>query len=137
MRSSNGGCSTRYSHRQYGQNRLYRNNGDGKFTYDRIGRGTIHIEFCTLSILGGVQPSRIAPIVRGAMTGATNDGFVQRLQMTVWPDDLGSWTWVDRRPNALARALEHGLQSIGELGPQAASILSPEFAARLAAAQRK
>lgn len=78
-------------------------NGDGQFTYDRIGRGTVHIENCTLSIIGGVQPSRIAPIVRGAMTGASNDGLVQRLQMAVWPDDVGSWTWVDRKPNALAR----------------------------------
>jgi hypothetical protein len=37
------------------------------------------------------------------MTGASNDGLVQRLQMAVWPDDVGSWTWVDRKPNALAR----------------------------------
>ncbi|MVT71067.1 DUF3987 domain-containing protein [Bradyrhizobium pachyrhizi] len=78
-------------------------NGDGHFTYDRIGRGTVHIENCTVSMIGGVQPSRIAPIVRGAMSGVTNDGLIQRLQMAVWPDDLGSWKWVDRSPNALAR----------------------------------
>jgi Protein of unknown function (DUF3987)/Domain of unknown function (DUF6371) len=78
-------------------------NGNGRFTYDRIGRGTVHIESCTVSIIGGVQPSRIAPIVRGAMCGASNDGLIQRLQMTVWPDDVGSWRWVDRKPNAAAR----------------------------------
>jgi len=78
-------------------------NGDGRFTYDRIGRGTVHIEHCTVSIIGGVQPSRIAPIVRGAMSGASNDGLIQRLQMVVWPDDIGSWRWVDRAPNTLAR----------------------------------
>jgi len=78
-------------------------NGDGKFTYDRIGRGTVHIENCTLSIIGGVQPARIAPLVRGAMTGVSDDGLIQRLQLTVWPDDLGSWTWTDRPPNASAR----------------------------------
>jgi hypothetical protein len=78
-------------------------NGDGRFVYDRIGRGTVHIKNCTVSIIGGVQPSRIAPIVRGAMSGASNDGLIQRLQMAVWPDDVGSWRWVDRRPNALAR----------------------------------
>jgi hypothetical protein len=50
-----------------------------------------------------VQPSRIAPIVRGAMSGTNNDGLIQRLQMTVWPDKIGSWEWVDRAPNALAR----------------------------------
>jgi hypothetical protein len=78
-------------------------NGDGRFTYDRIGRGTIHIENCTVSIIGGVQPSRIAPIVRGAMCGTSDDGLIQRLQMTVWPDDIGSWLWIDREPNQHAR----------------------------------
>jgi hypothetical protein len=78
-------------------------NGDGSFTYDRIGRGTVHIENCTVSIIGGVQPARIAPLVRGAMTGVTDHGLIQRLQMTVWPDDLPSWTWTDRTPNIRAR----------------------------------
>ena len=63
----------------------------------------MHIEHCTVSIIGGVQPSRIAPIVRGAISGASNDGLIQRLQMAVWPDDVGSWRWVDRNPNAPAR----------------------------------
>jgi hypothetical protein len=79
-------------------------NGNGRFTYDRIGRGTVQIENCTVSLVGGVQPSRIAPIVRGAMMGASNDGLIQRLQMAVWPDIIGSWRWVDRTPNALARS---------------------------------
>jgi hypothetical protein len=78
-------------------------NGNGRFTYDRIGRGTAHIENCTVSIIGGVQPSRIAPIVRGAISGASNDGLIQRLQMTVWPNDCGSWQWVDRKPDVAAR----------------------------------
>ena len=64
-------------------------NGDGRFTYDRIGRGTVHIENSTVSIIGGVQPSRIAPIVHGAMSGTGNDGLIERFQMTVWPDDPG------------------------------------------------
>jgi hypothetical protein len=91
-------------------------NGDGRFTYDRIGRGTIHIEHCTVGIIGGVQPSRIAPIVRGAMSGASNDGLVQRLQMAVWPDDIGSWRWVDRAPDTPARlAYEKVFRDLYEL----------------------
>jgi hypothetical protein len=78
-------------------------NGDGQFTYDRIGRGTVHIENCTLSIIGGVQPSRIAPLVRGAMSGSSDDGLVQRLQLAVWPDAVGKWEWIDRCPNEAAR----------------------------------
>lgn len=78
-------------------------NGDGSFTFDRIGRGTVHIENCTLGLIGGIQPSRLAPIVRGAVEGATDDGLIQRLQLAVWPDDIGSWKWTDRAPNRDAR----------------------------------
>lgn len=78
-------------------------NGDGSFTFDRIGRGTVRIEVCTVSIIGGVQPSRIIPLVRGAVSGSSNDGLLQRLQMTVWPDPSARWQWVDRSPDAAAR----------------------------------
>jgi hypothetical protein len=78
-------------------------NGSGRFTYDRIGRGTVHIANCTLNLIGGIQPSRIAPIVRGATTGATNDGLIQRLQLVVWPDGRKDWSWVDRHPSQLAK----------------------------------
>jgi hypothetical protein len=77
-------------------------NGDGRFVYDRIGRGTVHIDNCTVSMIGGLQPTRIAPLVRAALAGTNNDGLVQRLQMVVWPDDLGSWSWVDRSPDLRA-----------------------------------
>jgi hypothetical protein len=33
-------------------------NGDGSFTYDRIGRGTLHIAGACLSVLGSIQPGR-------------------------------------------------------------------------------
>ncbi|EJF90366.1 YfjI family protein [Bartonella tamiae] len=78
-------------------------NGDGQFTYDRIGRGTVHIQNATLSMIGGIQPSRIAPIVSNAMTGKGDDGLVQRLQMAVWPDDVHDWQWTDRLPDRDAR----------------------------------
>lgn len=77
--------------------------GNGSFTYDRIGRGTVVIESCCLSMIGGIQPSRIAPLVRGAITGQLDDGLVQRLQLAVWPDDHREWTLVDRLPNKAAR----------------------------------
>lgn len=107
-------------------------NGDGRFTYDRIGRGTVHIDNCTVSIIGGVQPSRIAPIVRGAMAGTSNDGLIQRLQMTVWPDDAGPWRWVDRKPNQAARLAYDKVfrdlyeLSMGGTGTPAILCLSPQ-----------
>lgn len=78
-------------------------NGDGHFTYDRIGRGTVHIENATISMIGGIQPARIAPLVHNAITGKGDDGLIQRLQMAVWPDDVINWQWVDRHPDREAR----------------------------------
>ncbi|MGP9796698.1 YfjI family protein [Halomonas sp. 86] len=73
-------------------------NGDGRFTYDRIGRGTVAIERCALNIVGGIQPSKLAPIVRSATKGTTNDGLIQRFQLAVWPDAIRHWKWIDRTP---------------------------------------
>ncbi|MGY8819839.1 MAG: YfjI family protein [Pseudomonadales bacterium] len=83
--------------------------GSGNFVYDRIGRGTVFIESCCLSLIGGIQPSRIAPLVRGAVTGALDDGLVQRLQLAVWPDDDKEWSFVDRWPNQAARERVEGV----------------------------
>jgi hypothetical protein len=80
-------------------------NGDGRFTYDRIGRGSIEIENMTISMIGGIQPSRIAPLVRNALSGVGDDGLIQRFQMMVWPDDVPEWNWVDRVPNGRSRQL--------------------------------
>lgn len=77
--------------------------GNGSFVYDRIGRGTVFIESCCLSLIGGIQPSKLAPLVRGAITGALDDGLVQRLQLAVWPDDDREWSLVDRWPNQAAK----------------------------------
>lgn len=74
-------------------------NGDASFKYDRIGRGTVEIEMATLSLVGGIQAARIAPIVRGAVSGSSADGLVQRLQLAVWPDLSKDWEWRDRRPD--------------------------------------
>lgn len=73
--------------------------GRNQFTYDRIGRGTIDIENCTISVIGGVQPSKLAPLIKGAKTGQSDDGLVQRFQLAVMPDDIHSWKWIDASPD--------------------------------------
>ena len=79
-------------------------NGSGSYTYDRIGRGTIKIESTTVSIIGGIQPSKLAPYVAGAVNmGTSDDGFIQRFQLAVYPDDLKQWRNVDRYPNSEAK----------------------------------
>lgn len=77
-------------------------NGDSGFTYDRIGRGTLHIQNACLSILGGIQPGPLTELVRG-VAGAGDDGLLQRFQLLVWPDPSRSWRNVDRTPDQDAK----------------------------------
>lgn len=81
--------------------------GNGSFIYDRIGRGTIEIDNCTLSLIGGIQPSKLSPLVQNTINGSADDGLIQRMQLAVWPDDLREWDWKDRAPNTEARARYH------------------------------
>ena len=79
-------------------------NGDGGYTYDRIGRGTLHIEALTLSILGTIQPGKLQSYITGALSGGMgDDGLLQRFQVMVWPDVTGEWVNVDRWPNTDAK----------------------------------
>jgi hypothetical protein len=78
-------------------------NGVGPYTCDRIGRGTVRIEAPAVSILGGVQPGKLAEYVRGAVKGGLgDDGLLQRFQMAVYPDVPPSWRYVDRAPEPSA-----------------------------------
>ena len=79
-------------------------NGAGRYTYDRIGRGTIDIEYAIVSIIGSIQPGPLYAYLRGALAGGADaDGLMQRFQLAVWPDVPPDWRNVDRRPNREAR----------------------------------
>ena len=79
-------------------------NGTGRYTYDRIGRGTIEIEAACTSILGGIQPAPLAEYLSDAINGnAGDDGLIQRFQLLVWPDLPARYREVDRWPNAEAK----------------------------------
>lgn len=77
--------------------------GNGCYTYDRIGRGTVDVNHCIVSIIGGIQPTKIAILIRDAMSGSADDGLIQRFQLAVWPDNVGRWSWIDRAPNIAAK----------------------------------
>lgn len=80
-------------------------NGNGRYTYDRIGRGTVEIEAACLSILGGIQPGPLIHYLRRMVRGgADDDGLLQRFQLAVWPDLDRHWVNHDRKPDAAARA---------------------------------
>ncbi len=79
-------------------------NGTGRFTYDRIGRGTTEIEAACVSIFGCIQPGPLTHYMqRASLGGADNDGLVQRFQLIVWPNTPKDWTLHDRKPNKEAR----------------------------------
>jgi hypothetical protein len=80
----------------------------GGYESDRIIRGNTAAPGPCLSIFGGAQPGKVAPLVRGATSqGEKADGFIQRFQLVVWPDDATPSPGIDRAPDrkAFERAL--------------------------------
>jgi len=82
-------------------------NGDTPYSVDRIGRGSLYGEACCMSLLGGIQPSRLRKYLADALyDGPQNDGLFQRLQLMVYPDPIKEWVYTDRLPQreAIAKA---------------------------------
>jgi 5S rRNA maturation endonuclease (ribonuclease M5) len=82
-------------------------NGNGHFETDRIGRGNIRINggLC-LSMIGTIQPGPLESYIHEAVSGGSgDDGFIQRFQLSVWPDDPQDWQIVDRWPDKDAQQL--------------------------------
>jgi putative DNA primase/helicase len=78
--------------------------GQQPYTFDRIGRGHIHVESVCIGVLGNTQPTKIAEYVRRANAdGAGGDGLIQRFGLLVWPDEPVGWKNVDEWPNAESR----------------------------------
>ncbi len=78
--------------------------GDGRFSYDRIGRGEIVIPSNTISIFGCIQPGPLGSYLRGATEGAGgDDGLMQRFQVAVWPDTVPDWCNVDKYADTSAK----------------------------------
>ncbi len=51
-------------------------NGDGGFTIDRIGRGSIHVPAVCVSLLGNIQPGRLRGYLSEVLEGGpTDDGL--------------------------------------------------------------
>jgi putative DNA primase/helicase len=78
--------------------------GNDRFTYDRIGRGTLDIPAAIVSIIGAIQPGPLFEYLRKlAAGGAGDDGLIQRFQLAVWPDCPKTWRNVDRFPDSEAK----------------------------------
>jgi putative DNA primase/helicase len=72
-----------------------------RYTVDRIVRGTVDTDGC-LSMLGGMTPRSLRLYLTNAdKKGRLDDGFLQRFQLAVQPDQQ-SWKYVDQLPNYAA-----------------------------------
>lgn len=79
-------------------------NGNSRYTYDRIGRGTVDIPAACVSLIGGIQPGPLGDYLRAAVKGgAGDDGLLQRFQLMVWPETSKSWRNVDRFPDTTSK----------------------------------
>lgn len=106
IRDELSGLITKLDTEEFAEHRsflLVAHNGRSRFVVDRIGRGTLILEAVCVSIVGGVQPARVSRLVDGAVNGRSDDGLLQRFQLSVWPDAQGKWKWKDRSPCAEAR----------------------------------
>lgn len=78
-------------------------NGKQGYTFDRVERGTLHIPRLCLSLLGGLQPTKLHEYLHGAVSGGRgDDGLAQRLQLLVYPDQKQTWEMIDRKPDLAA-----------------------------------
>lgn len=77
-------------------------NGTGSHRVDRIGRGNILIERFCASIFGGIQPDKLELYLAEAQYNHGNDGFIQRLQLMVYPDEAPLDGIVDQSPDEAA-----------------------------------
>lgn len=62
-------------------------NGNNSFFHDTVSRGTDYVEKVCLTILGSTQPSIIKEILKQAQFANKEDGFLQRFQLAVYPND--------------------------------------------------
>lgn len=85
-------------------------NGNVPYTFDRLNRGTVTIDHLCISLFGGIQPSRILPLIQSTIRENGADGFFQRLQVLVYPDEP-PFRWIDRKPD---EAAENRVYSVAE-----------------------
>lgn len=91
-------------------------NGLNSYTADRIGRGTVYTPSNTVSLFGGIQPTKLSTYLYAAMRGHNNDGLVQRLQLLVYPDEPRTWKLIDRSIDIYARqTAHHAVQQLADM----------------------
>ena len=98
-------------------------NGQGRLNIDRIGRGETVVDSPCVGLFGCCTPGGLSEYISAAMDGGRgDDGLMQRLQVTVWPDSPKEYRHVDRWPDSPAR------QKLAEVFELLADLEPSEFA---------
>lgn len=74
--------------------------GDQEIKMDRKTAPSIAVESLTLSLFGGIQPGKLVPLLQTRIKGNGDDGFMERMQLLVYPDP--NPYRVDRKPDLKA-----------------------------------
>ena len=79
--------------------------GKASHHVDRITRGSHFVPKACASVIGGIQPGRLRPLVAAGLDGGQgSDGFLPRFQLVAWPDlPTGDFALIDEWPNTAAR----------------------------------
>jgi putative DNA primase/helicase len=95
-------------------------NGNQPYTFDRIGRGRIHIPRVCIALLGGIQPGKLQEYIRGAVSGGSaDDGLLQRFGLAVYPDTGKDFVFIDRYPDIEAKdKAKQVFNRLAELQPE-------------------
>ncbi|WP_279151328.1 DUF3987 domain-containing protein [Photobacterium iliopiscarium] len=62
------------------------NASDTPYTQERIGRDKVFIDSVHINLLGGIQPKMLMPMIVDRISGKSDDGFLERIQLAVYPN---------------------------------------------------
>lgn len=90
-------------------------NGTGTEIIDRVSREGLYVSNLCLSVIGGIQPARIASLAAATVNRGGDDGLLPRFGVTVWPDPP-DYEYVDTPPQG-ERLAEEVFQRLYKLNP--------------------
>lgn len=94
----------------------------GTYVIDRVKFGKIVLKNSNLSLLGGIQPSLLLPILSERNSGTKDDGAFERLGASVMPDHSGKYS--DIKPDAeLIMAMKRVFEKLSTLADMEAQVL--------------
>lgn len=70
----------------------------GSYEQIRISRDSLKIKNLTVSVLGGIQPTKLLNMLRARKNGTNDDGLFERFQLMVFPDS-GTAIYTDVAPD--------------------------------------